>query len=64
MVSLQKMYVARFFADDKHPFTTERVVAKSFHEAVEKAEDWAEVKYTDRKVRDIVVERSKGEVVA
>lgn len=64
MVSLQKMWVARFFSDDKHPFTTERIVAKSHHEAVEKAADWADIKYTDRKIREIVIERSKGEVVA
>lgn len=64
MASLYKIYVARFFSDDKHPFTTQKIVAKSYGEAGDIAAEWAVEKYTDRRIRDIVIERSKGEVVA
>lgn len=62
MVTLQKLWIAHFIGKDKHPFMHQKIVAESLSHATEIAEDWAEVKYPNR-VRDIVIERSKGEVV-
>lgn len=70
MASLKKMYVAYFFGHEdrsrngnsKKPFASEKVVAASFAEAEDLANEWGEQKFNGR-VRTVKVERSKGEVV-
>ena len=62
MPSLMKMFVAYYYDTGKHSFNTTKIVANSHHVAESKAAEWAEIKWPNR-VKKIVVERSKGEVV-
>jgi hypothetical protein len=63
MAHLEKVWVAFFYdTKGKKPFAHEKVIAPNMAAAETKAEDWAETKYLGR-VKNIVIERSKGEVL-
>jgi hypothetical protein len=62
MTKLEKLYVAYFYGKESKAFNIEKVVAESFLEAEDKAAEWGEFKYPNR-VKKIVIERSKGEVL-
>lgn len=62
MVKLKKVWVAWFLAQRK-PFASEKIVANSYDEAMDLAEEWANFKYPGR-WKEIKVEKSKGEILA
>lgn len=63
MTRLTKLYVAHFYDSRNHSFNSERVAAPTYNHAELMAKDWAAKKYPGR-VKKIVVEKSKGEVLA
>jgi hypothetical protein len=66
MATLKKVFVAYFFErKSKRPFHSDKVVASSFEEALEIAEEWGTNKFNGRLV-NVIIEKSRkgGEVIS